>query len=102
MTIYVDIDNTICFTKDTDYKNATPMVDKIKVINNLYSIGHEIVYWTARGQKSKIDYYDLTHQQLQLWGAKFHKLLCTKPPFDLLIDDKTISKIEDLKCITII
>lgn len=94
MIIYVDIDNTICTTSGTDYVNATPCYDKIDIINKLFDKKHEIVYWTARGSGSGIDYYELTNKQLQEWGVKYDKLLLGKPPYDLFIDDKTINKID--------
>jgi hypothetical protein len=33
MIIYVDIDNTICITNNTDYINAIPIYNKIQKIN---------------------------------------------------------------------
>ena len=36
MKIYVDIDNTICETIDTDYSRAVPIKKNIKKINNLF------------------------------------------------------------------
>jgi hypothetical protein len=93
MNIYVDIDNTITKTNGTDYKNSEPVFQNINIINNLYDEGHNITYWTARGSLSGIDYYELTKYQLDLWGAKYHKLILGKPAFDILIDDKTINKI---------
>ena len=97
MIIYVDIDNTICITNNTDYINAIPIYNKIQKINSLYDIGHTIVYWTARGAVSKIDYRILTENQLKQWGVKYHNLVLDKPNYDIFIDDKSISNIDDLK-----
>lgn len=92
--IYVDIDNTICRTKGTDYANAEPIPEHIKRINDLYDTGRfTITYWSARGVKSKINYIDLTIKQFKKWGVKYHNLKLTKPPFDLFIDDKAINAI---------
>lgn len=96
MIIYVDIDNTICKTISTNYESSTPYPDKISKINALYDQGHTIVYWTARGALSGINYYDLTYNQLKKWNAKFHFLLCNKPFYDIFIDDKTFSNIDKL------
>ena len=98
MLIYVDIDETICFTPDSrDYSLAEPYLDKIQKINNLYDQGHEIVYWTARGRVTKIDWYKITKNQLDSWGAKYHQLdLETKPHYDLLICDKTLKSIDEV------
>ena len=50
MKIFVDIDNTICKTKGTDYLKAKPIFKNIDKINKLYNDGHEIIYWTTRVQ----------------------------------------------------
>ena len=91
MKIYVDIDNTITITRGTDYKNATPLIERIVKINNYYDDGHEITYWTARGTVSKIDYKKLTEEQLMKWGVKYHKLIMGKEPYDMFIDDKSFN-----------
>lgn len=97
MNIYVDIDETICYYKNKrDYNLALPLVDNIKKINILYDEGHTITYWTARGSVTKIDWYDVTKQQLNEWGCKYHHLsVGEKPPYDLLICDKT-KRIEEI------
>lgn len=95
--IYVDIDETIANTPDNprDYHASTPRKEMIHKINSLYDEGNKIVYWTARGSRSGIDWYDLTESQLISWGAKYHELRCDKPYYDIFYDDKT-AKIEDI------
>lgn len=94
--IYVDIDETICETPThRNYFNSKPLKENIEKINNLYDKGNTIVYWTARGSKSQINWYELTKQQLYDWGAKFHELRVDKPYYDLFIDDKTL-RIEEI------
>jgi hypothetical protein len=89
--IYVDIDETICTTpKSRDYNDALPITKNIKKINKLYDEGNTIVYWTSRGSRKQIDWYDLTYNQLNEWGVKFHELRVDKPYYDLFIDDKTL------------
>tara|TARA_X000000368_G_scaffold153911_1_gene121263 strand:- start:14987 stop:15277 length:291 start_codon:yes stop_codon:yes gene_type:complete len=96
MKIYVDIDNTICRTEGTDYKSAMPIKRNIEKINKLFDEGHEIIYWTARGSVTKINYFALTSKQLKTWNCKFHKLsVGEKPYYDLLICDKT-KRIEEI------
>jgi hypothetical protein len=96
MRIYVDIDNTICKTEGNDYVNSKPILDNIEKINKLYNEGNTIIYWTARGAVSKIDYTDLTLHQLIEWGCFFTDLkMNTKPAYDLLICDKT-KRIEEI------
>lgn len=88
--IFVDIDNTITKTKGQDYKQAFPIQERIHMINQLYEKGHYITYWTARGTKTGINWYELTKHQLDHWGAKYHELKMGKPAFDMLIDDKVM------------
>ena len=95
MLIYVDIDGTICKTTG-GYPNAKPIKANIAKINKLYDEGHTIVYWTARGKTTGIDWTALTGQQLTRWGCKYHDVIMnTKPNFDLLIDDKS-RRIEEI------
>tara|TARA_Y100000114_G_scaffold114098_1_gene108101 strand:- start:1354 stop:1653 length:300 start_codon:yes stop_codon:yes gene_type:complete len=99
MRIFVDIDETICFYDGVDrlgYKNAIPNKSNIEKINSLFDSGNEITYWTARGSVSGIDYKELTISQLKGWGCKYHNLdVGNKPPYDLLICDKT-KRIEEI------
>lgn len=94
MRIAVDIDQTICKTPKVNnswaYDKSIPYVDRIKKINSLYDEGHTIVYWTARGSSSGIDWSELTRNQLLAWGCKFHELHLGKMSYDLYIDDKSI------------
>lgn len=88
--IYVDIDETICSTpNDRSYDQSIPIKDNIKKINKLYDEGNTIVYWTSRGSRKQINWYDLTYKQLIEWGVKFNELRVDKPYYDLFIDDKT-------------
>jgi hypothetical protein len=97
MNIYVDIDETICFYDgERNYENAIPNLENIKKIRILYDQGHTITYWSARGSVTGIDWYDITKKQLDAWGCKYHHLsVGKKPPYDLLICDKT-KRIEEL------
>ena len=93
----VDVDETICFYEgDRMYEKAIPDLDNIAKINKLYDEGWYITYWTARGGSCGIDYYTLTANQLDTWGAKYHALSVGKKAlFDLVIDDKA-KRIEEL------
>jgi len=95
MIIYVDIDETICeYDNDRIYDLAKPILANIKKINKLYDNVNTIIYWTARGAVTGIDWHELTLTQLNNWGAKFHKLKLTKPHYDLLICDKAINSLK--------
>ena len=96
MIIYVDIDETICRTEDLDYLNSEPRQKQIDKINKLYDEGNTIIYWTARGTVTGVDWTELTTDQLRLWGCKYHDIrVGTKPHYDLWIDDKS-KRIEEL------
>lgn len=102
----VDVDETICFYEGKRfYKDAIPKQENIDKINKLYDEGWHITYWTARGGTSKIDWYELTKEQLDTWGCKYHDIITghresifcypLKPSFDLVVDDKA-KRIEEL------
>ncbi|MFA5340133.1 MAG: hypothetical protein WC332_00005 [Clostridia bacterium] len=100
MVIYVDIDGTIAtITPDANYSNAQPIQENIDYINGLYEKGHKIIYWTARGTETGIDWRDVTVIQFHQWGVKYHGLKFGKPTYDLFIDDKAINAKEVNKCI---
>ena len=92
----VDIDETICFyVNDRIYEHAVPNQNNIDKINRLYDDGKKIIYWTARGTVTKIDWIELTRQQLFEWGCKCHDVRVGKPQYDLWIDDKSM-RIEEV------
>lgn len=88
MIYMVDIDNTICYTTDSDYENSKPIKERIEHFNQLYDEGHEINYWTARGAKSHLDWKQFTQRQLEEWEVKYSSILFHKPHYDIWIDDK--------------
>ena len=101
---FVDIDETICFYQGVRvYEQAIPSYENIAKINKLYDEGWVIIYWTARGStqpdnQERLHYLrELTTQQLNDWGAKFHRLEIgdKKPLYDLVIVDKA-KRIEEL------
>ena len=92
MIIYIDIDETICHSpEDRNYANAVPNLTNIEKANILYEEGHTIVYWTARGTGSGIDWREVTERQFDEWGVKCHELRLGKPIYDLFIDDKNMN-----------
>jgi hypothetical protein len=68
-----------------------PIKENIEKINDLYNQGHTVVYWTARGTKTGLDWYELTGRQLKEWGAKYHDYKVGKPAYDVFICDKAIN-----------
>ena len=97
-TLVFDIDNTLCSTTESDYKNAQPMVDRIQYVNKLYDSGYTIILMTARGMGRADNnptmaielFYAFTQNQLEGWGVKYHHLFLGKPAADYYIDDKGI------------
>lgn len=88
MKIVIDIDNTIC-TQEKDYSDAKPYMNRIKKINELYKEGNEIIFFTARGTDTGLDWKDITEKQLKKWGVKYHGLIFGKPSADIYIDDRS-------------
>ena len=92
MIYYVDIDETICeYLDKREYPLATPIAENINKINNLYDSGHTVIYWTARGTQTGIDWTELTQKQLKEWGAKYTELHLGKPHYDIFICDRAIN-----------
>ena len=92
MLIYVDVDETICLTPESrDYSLSVPIKENIQKINELYDEGNTIIYWTARGTMTGIDWREVTESQFKRWGVKYHDLIFGKPAYDLFIDDKNIN-----------
>jgi hypothetical protein len=90
-TYCFDLDGTLCTNTEGDYENSTPFVERINVVNKLYNDGNTILIDTARGSTTKIDWYDVTKKQLDLWGVKYSKLrVGIKLNADIFIDDKGI------------
>jgi hypothetical protein len=80
------LDNTICITKNQDYKNAIPIQANIDIINHLKSQGHFITIWTDREERSGVCWSNATYEQLESWGVKFDSIVLYKPVFDELYD----------------
>jgi len=102
MIIYIDIDETICVSPENrNYAEAAPILENITKANRLYDDGHTIVYWTARGSGSGIDWREVTEKQFDEWGVKCHELRLGKPIYDLFIDDKNMNVRDWPKAISI-
>jgi len=94
-----DIDGTICTNASPDYDKAQPYKKRIEMVNNLYEQGNTIIFHTARGMGrhhnnstlADLAFYNLTKQQLDSWGVKYHHLFLGKPSGDIYVDDKGIS-----------
>ena len=105
-TYVVDIDGTICdWEAGRDYTLSEPYPERIKAINKLYDEGNYVIYFTARAMgrfagdpdaasKATALMKDLTKDQLDTWGCKYHELILGKPHADYFIDDKGVNSDE--------
>lgn len=94
-TYIVDIDGTICTLVENGlYEESKPIEENISKINQLFNNGNKIIYWTARGSTTGVDWTEVTKDQLKKWNAKYHELKMGKPYYDVWIDDKAMSFIE--------
>lgn len=91
--IYVfDLDNTLCKTEESFYDKATPILERIEKVNELYNKGHTIIIETARGSVSGKNHYYYTAEQLKSWGLKFHTLRTgVKFNGDVFVDDRAVN-----------
>lgn len=98
MKIFVDIDQTICCSPENlDYSHSVPIQENINKINELFDRGNTIIYWTARGTVTGINWRSITEEQFTNWGVKYHELRFGKPDYDLFICDKAVNSIEFFK-----
>ena len=92
MIYYIDIDETICNTPSSrEYDKSIPIKKAIDKVNKIYDEGHTVIFWTARGTGSGIDWRDVTESQLKTWGVRYHELKLGKPIYDIFIDDKNMN-----------
>lgn len=98
MIYCVDIDGTICSLEE-DPSKAKPFKERIKIINDLYDQGNWIIYETARGSVTGIDWRDKTAKQLKKWGAKYNQLRTgVKIYANWYIDDRAFEADEFFLC----
>lgn len=98
-TLVFDVDDTICFTKNRDFDNATPNIPVIQKINQLHDQGYKIVLSTARGTLScngdlqlRIERnYDRLCAWLKKHGVKYDEVSFMKELGDWYIDDKAMT-----------
>lgn len=88
---FVDLDNTLCITHNSNYNDSQPIKERIDYINKLKADGNHITIWTARGSNSGIDHELITRKQLSEWKINYDELLMKKPHYDLYLDDKSFN-----------
>jgi len=96
MKIVCDIDGVVCTNTWGSYKEAEPLWDNIEILNLLFNQGHQMVFFTARGYETGIDWSIVTENQFKEWGVKYHDIIMGKPSGDVYIDDKAFNVNEGL------
>ena len=96
LTYCFDLDGVIC-SREKDYSKAKPDLKMIEKINRLWDTGHRIIFYTARGQTTGIDWTHVTEKQLSIWGVRYDNLIMNKPFADFYVDDKAIN-VKDFGC----
>jgi CMP-N-acetylneuraminic acid synthetase len=92
LTVCFDIDGLIAQKSIVnDYSKALPNYTVIEMLNKLYSGGHEVILFTARGSATGIDWKQATKTQLASWNCHYSKLLFGKPAADIYLDDRFVS-----------
>lgn len=90
VVLVVDVDGTICSNTNGSYTEAVPFYSAISKINDYFEAGARIIYFTARGSTTGIDWRDETLRQFSNWGVRHHELVMGKPFGDFYIDDKAV------------
>ena len=91
-TYCFDLDDTLCITEGINYNLATPIQERINIVNKLYDEGNYIIIDSARGSGTGKYWTKTTAEQLNQWGIKYHKVRCGhKFAADFYIDDKALS-----------
>ena len=92
-----DIDGVLAsLTPGNNYSEASPIKENIELVNSLHDNGNTIILFTARGSATGIDWKNITENQMQTWGVKYHELMFGKPAADYYVDDRAVN-IYDLK-----
>jgi hypothetical protein len=90
----VDLDGTLLPEGPARERFFQPPDDEmVAAVNRAYAMGHRVTLFSARGWNE----LPLTEEWLRRHGVKYHDLLLDKPPFDILVDDRTVTNASDLR-----
>ncbi len=102
-----DLDNTLVTYPQVpgDYTTVKPISKNIALSNFLFSLGHEIIIYTARrmkthaGDQGKViaDVGAVTQATLKEFGIKYNELYFGKPYADFYIDDSAINAFDNIE-----
>lgn len=98
MKYVIDLDGTLCVSKDSDYLNSEPITERIARVNDFFLAGNNVVIYTARGmetfngdvKKANEVWKQHTENQLRDWNLHYTKLILGKPSADFYVDDKAV------------
>lgn len=99
--IVLDLDDTICFTENSDYKNSTPNYKLIKQISYYKEIGFYIIIATSRNMRTydgnigkiNVNTLPIIIEWLDTNNVPYDEIIVAKPwcGFDgFYVDDKAI------------
>ena len=99
--IIIDLDDTICSTKNGDYENSIPKVKVIKKIIEYKKLGFEIIIYTSRNMRTykgnveliKANTLPIIIRWLEKFDVPYDQILVGKPwpSFGgFYVDDKAI------------
>lgn len=90
MDIAVDIDGILTIEweewGDEAYRNRTPDMKNISIVNQLYFEGHYIMLFTARHPEDR----SVTTWWLDKHEVRYHEIRFGKPHYDFFLEDKSI------------
>ena len=91
-TMVIDIDGVLAEPVPAlDYGQAGPLKDNIARVNALFDLGCHITLFTARGSGTGKDWSQVTREQMDRWGVRYHTLRFGKPPADYYVDDRLVT-----------
>ena len=106
--IIIDLDDTICSTKNGDYENSIPKENVIKKIKEYKNLGFEIIIYTSRNMRTYKGNVDLIKANtlpiiikwLEKFDVPYDQIIVAKPwpSFGgFYVDDKAIRPDEFVK-----
>lgn len=84
--IGVDLDGTLAQTEYPDFKLEYPIGGAVDAVRKLHDEGWKITIFTARPWSD----YQKIEEWLDSWAIPHRRIICGKPLFKYLIDDRNI------------
>src|SRR6056300_1327878 len=109
--VIIDLDDTLCFSKNGDYANAVPNIKPIDKLSDFKKKGYQIIIYTSRNMNTYNDdtnkIKENTYPKIVKWlnehNVNYDELIIGKPwcgPKGFYVDDKSIrpDEFEKLTC----